>query len=119
MFGPREPIETPFGMTSDFHKGIDLASVELTPIVAFREGVIEVNGWLEGYGNTVAIAHDEGLSTLYAHLAEGYGYVGQKVHEGQLVGRMGSTGNSTDTHLHFEVRVDGEAQDPEGYLRVG
>jgi murein DD-endopeptidase MepM/ murein hydrolase activator NlpD len=98
------------------HTGIDIAASSGTPICAADSGTVIYATWVDGYGNTVAIDHGGGISTLYAHqssLAVGYG---QAVKKGQLVGYVGSTGYSTGPHLHFEVRVNGSPVDPMGYL---
>lgn len=89
------------------HNGIDLASYYGAPILAAADGqviVSKVGGWGGGYGNYVVIQHGNGMQTLYAHMSEVMVSVGQRVEKGQQVGKMGSTGRSTGTHLHFEVR---------------
>jgi len=98
------------------HTGIDIAAASGTAIWAADSGSVVYAAWISGYGNTVAIDHGGGVSTLYAHqssIAVGYG---QKVKKGQLIGSVGSTGYSTGPHLHFEVRVNGSPVDPMGYL---
>ncbi|CAA9229193.1 MAG: Membrane proteins related to metalloendopeptidases [uncultured Acidimicrobiales bacterium] len=112
-FGPR--IHPIFG-TSRLHAGMDLAAPTGTPIRAAAPGVVVTAGWLGGYGNAVVVDHAGGLSTLYAHQSALAVTVGQVVAAGDVVGRVGSTGNSTGPHLHFEVRVLGAPVDPVNYL---
>lgn len=98
------------------HEGIDVANGIGTPIVAAASGTVIIAGWQGGYGNMVVVSHGNGISTGYAHLSSiGVG-VGQTVGQGSVIGGMGSTGNSTGSHLHFEVRVNGGAVNPLGYL---
>jgi murein DD-endopeptidase MepM/ murein hydrolase activator NlpD len=112
-FGPRvHPI---FG-TTRLHAGMDLAAPTGTPISAAAPGAVVTAGWLGGYGNAVVVDHGGGLSTLYAHQSALAVTVGQAVGAGDVVGRVGSTGNSTGPHLHFEVRVLGTPVDPANYL---
>ena len=98
------------------HEGIDLAVANGTPIVAAAAGTVIVAGWMGGYGNLVVVDHGGGISTAYAHNTSVAVGVGQQVAQGQLVAYSGNTGNSTGPHLHFEVRVNGAAVDPLGYL---
>ena len=83
---------------------------------AAASGVVIHAGWLGGYGNLVVLDHGNGLATAYAHASAILGSVGQQVSQGETISLVGSTGNSTGPHLHFEVRVDGTAVDPLGYL---
>ena len=112
-FGPRvHPI---FG-TVRVHTGIDFGAASGTPIKAAGSGIVVTAGVMGGYGNVVVIDHGGGLATLYAHqssLAVGYG---THVSASQVVGYVGSTGQSTGPHLHWEVRVNGTPVDPMGYL---
>ncbi len=86
--------------------GVDLAAKEDTPILAAANGKVTVSqtGWNGGYGNYVVITHNNGLQTLYAHNNENLVSVGDKVIQGQIIAHMGSTGKSTGSHVHFEVR---------------
>lgn len=108
-FGDRvHPI---FG-TVRAHKGLDLDGDTGDPIIAAADGVVLSAGWRNGYGNTVVISHGGGYTTLYAHQNEVNAAAGDRVLGGELIGWVGSTGWSTGSHLHFEVRLDGVALDP-------
>jgi murein DD-endopeptidase MepM/ murein hydrolase activator NlpD len=98
------------------HEGIDLAVGTGTPVVAAAAGTVILAGWLGGYGNLVVIDHGNGMSTAYGHNSSVTVGVGQYVAQGQLVAYSGNTGHSTGPHLHFEVRINGTAVDPLGYL---
>jgi len=101
---------------SEFHQGIDIAASEGTSVVAAASGTISSRGWYGGYGRLIIIDHGNGIETRYGHLS---GYAvdqGGEVSAGQVVGYIGSSGISTGPHLHFEVRVNGEAVDPKHYL---
>jgi murein DD-endopeptidase MepM/ murein hydrolase activator NlpD len=122
-FGPSlYYFEPAYGGYTHFHTGIDIPGPNDEPILAAAAGVVVVaeqsllGGVLVGYGNYVVIAHDGGLLTLYAHLNAVAVNVGDTVIQGEPIGLEGSTGNSTGTHLHFEVRVGNEPVDPIGYL---
>ncbi|MGD9738025.1 MAG: M23 family metallopeptidase [Bauldia sp.] len=99
-----------------FHEGVDLSAPSGTPILAAGTGVVTFAGWDGDYGNVVRIAHQDGVETTYAHqsgIAAGIA-VGVTVVQGQVIGAVGSTGLATGPHLHFEVRINGEAIDPFG-----
>jgi murein DD-endopeptidase MepM/ murein hydrolase activator NlpD len=98
------------------HEGLDIAGASGTPIAAAARGTVIVAGPHGGYGNHVVVDHGGGLSTAYAHLSSIAVSSGQSVGQGTVVGGMGTTGSSTGVHLHFEVRVNGGAVDPLGYL---
>lgn len=98
------------------HAGIDIANGTGTPIRAAKAGTVILAGWNGGYGNCIVIDHGGGFSTLYGHMTRLRASEGQRVDQGDLIGDMGSTGNSTGSHLHFETRVNGSAQDPTRYL---
>jgi murein DD-endopeptidase MepM/ murein hydrolase activator NlpD len=98
------------------HEGIDIAGASGTPIGAAAGGTVIVAGPSGGYGNLVVVDHGGGLSTAYAHMSSISVSVGQSVGRGATVGGMGTTGNSTGVHLHFEVRAGGVAQNPFNYL---
>jgi len=94
------------------HSGIDLPSPEGSPVRALAMGIVIKAGAETGYGNLVALLHEGGITTLYAHLRDFRVQIGQSVRAGEILGRVGSTGRVTGPHLHFEVRKDGEALDP-------
>ncbi|QOR66640.1 M23 family metallopeptidase [Cytobacillus suaedae] len=98
------------------HKGIDIARPSSRTIKAADNGTIVYAGWDGGYGNKVIINHNNGLRTVYAHLSSITVRVGQTVSKGQQLGNMGSTGNSTGVHLHFEVYKNGKLVDPLNYV---
>ena len=99
------------------HPGIDIANSTGTPIKAAKSGTVIVAGWnAGGYGNWVIIDHGGGFSTLYGHMSKIRVSQGQSVKQGERIGDMGSTGNSTGPHLHFETRVNGTAKNPTAYL---
>lgn len=108
-----------------FHAGIDIGgsavgkSINGAAIVAAGAGKVIFTGWRSGYGNTVIIDHGNGVTTLYAHQQSGgiKVSVGQHVEKRDRIGTVGSTGNSTGPHLHFEVRINGNPVDPMGYLK--
>ena len=96
------------------HAGIDISAPAGTPVRAAASGTIIYSGWMGGYGNLVVIDHGGGLATAYAHLSAIS--AGGGVSQGQTIGAVGCTGSCTGNHLHFEVRVNGQAVDPFGYL---
>ncbi|WP_037287316.1 M23 family metallopeptidase [Saccharibacillus sacchari] len=100
------------------HTGVDMAAPQGTDIHAAEGGVVTVAQWWNGYGNTVVIDHGNGVWTLYGHIRDGGIAVssGQTVSRGQKIAEVGSTGNSTGPHLHFEVRINGEPVNPVPYL---
>jgi len=106
-----------FGMRwGRMHEGIDVTASTGTPVRAAAAGTIIHAGWLGGYGNLVVVDHGNGLATAYAHASAILVVVGQQVGQGEMVSLVGSTGNSSGPHLHFEVRVNGVAVDPLLYL---
>ncbi|HPA62092.1 MAG TPA: M23 family metallopeptidase [Candidatus Woesebacteria bacterium] len=104
---------------SFYHKAIDISNGAGGAILAADAGVVAVAGWVDGYGygNRVMIDHGNGFVTLYAHLSVVQVRVGQRVGRGDVIGQMGSTGRSTGTHLHFEIRQGGALQNPFNFLR--
>ena len=102
----------------DFHTGIDIGAGLGSNIVAAESGtvILAAYGWNGGYGNYIIINHGNGLTTRYAHASALYVSAGQSVTKGQVIAAVGSTGNSTGPHLHFEVRINGAHQNPLNYL---
>ena len=111
-------ITSPFGYREDpitgqisFHSGTDIAAPDATPILAAADGIVvdanAIDSWGESYGYYVKIQHDETYETLYAHCLAVFVMDGQEVQQGEVIALVGSTGNSTGNHLHFEVREDG------------
>lgn len=98
-----------------FHSGMDFTAPSGTEVMATGNGVVEFVGWKQGYGNTVIINHGYGYQTLYAHLSKHLCRVGQHVTRGDIIAEVGSTGKSTGPHLHYEVHVQGQHQDPSNY----
>ncbi len=112
-FGPRvDPMKGGHG----YHTGLDIAAPMGTAVHASGDGVVVRAGTAGGYGNMVVIDHGGGVETRYAHLSEMAVQVGDRVAAGAVVGGVGSTGRSTGPHLHFEVRRDGSAVDPQKEL---
>jgi murein DD-endopeptidase MepM/ murein hydrolase activator NlpD len=114
-----------FGFRSDpftgggaMHAGLDFKGPVGTPILSAAEGRVTFAGYNGGYGKTVEITHANGLLTRYAHLSGVHVTRGQMVHRGLQIGRMGSTGRSTGSHLHFEVRLNGRAINPRKFLEA-
>ena len=119
-------MSSPFGMRMDpfngrpaIHTGIDLRGEVGEPVHATAAGRVSLAGREGGYGNMVEIDHGNGLATRYGHLSEIDVKVGQMVRIGETIGHIGSTGRSTGPHLHYETRVNGEAVDPQKFLRAG
>lgn len=101
-----------------YHPGLDIANHDGGPILAADSGTVVVAGWTNtGYGNHIIIDHGNGYKTLYGHLSVIGVVVGQRVSRSNVIGQMGSTGRSTGTHLHFEIRTTGGNVDPMGYLK--
>lgn len=100
-----------------FHSGIDIAASTGTPVLAADNGMVSFRGWNGGYGRLVLIDHGNGLVTAYAHLNDYAVNMGATVQKGQVIGYVGSSGNSTGPHLHFEVRVNGVAKNPLDYYK--
>lgn len=111
------PVTSGFGMRwGRMHEGIDIGVASGTPIHAAASGRVVYSGWMDGYGNLVAIDHGRGISTAYAHQSSIAVGNGQTVSQGQVIGYVGCTGHCFGPHLHFEVRINGSAVDPLGYL---
>jgi murein DD-endopeptidase MepM/ murein hydrolase activator NlpD len=115
-----------FGVRSDpflgrpaMHTGLDFRAATGDPVRATANGKVVSSGWTGGYGRMVEIDHGNGLSTRYGHLSEINVKVGDLIKIGQVIGAVGSTGRSTGPHLHYETRIDGDAVDPQKFLRAG
>jgi hypothetical protein len=102
----------PIFRTREFHTGVDIASGWGAPVRAAKGGVVHFVGWMIGYGRLIVVDHGNGLQTFYAHLSTALVHVGARVEQGELIGRVGSTGWSTGPHLFFEVRRYGVPLDP-------
>ncbi|MEE0866106.1 MAG: M23 family metallopeptidase [Clostridia bacterium] len=98
------------------HTGLDLATSSGTPIKAAASGTVTYAGYKGSYGNLMVITHQNGVQTYYGHCSQLFLSAGSTVSQGQSIGTVGSTGNSTGPHLHFEVRVNGIAYNPENYV---
>ena len=108
----------PFRGGAARHQGIDLAAPVGTPIYATADGVISEAGYNSGgYGNLIKVDHGRGIETRYGHLSRILVSAGQRITRGQLIGHMGSTGRSTGSHLHYEVRIDGRAVNPIPFMK--
>lgn len=108
----------PFRGSAAMHAGIDLAGPMGTPVYATADGVVGRSEWNNGgYGNLIELDHGQGIQTRYGHLSQRLVQPGQHIHRGQLIGLMGSTGRSTGSHLHYEVRIDGRAVNPIPFMQ--
>ncbi|HYI64881.1 MAG TPA: M23 family metallopeptidase [Allosphingosinicella sp.] len=126
-----QPVQTSANLTSGYgirsdpfrgraamHAGIDLSGPLGTPIYATADGVVGRSEWNSGgYGNLVEIDHGQGIQTRYGHLSRLIARPGQRVRRGELIGLMGSTGRSTGSHLHYEVRIEGRAVNPVPFMQ--
>lgn len=119
------PVKKAFRYTSGFgprwgrmHSGTDMAGATGTPIYATADGVVTHAGWQSGYGRLVKIKHAFGIETRYAHQSKIRVKKGQRVSRGDHIGDMGNSGRSTGTHLHYEIRVNGNAVDPMTYIKA-
>ncbi len=113
-----------FGVRSDpfrggaaMHAGVDIPGPTGTSIYATADGIVGRAQWANGYGNLVELDHGKGIQTRYGHLSQILVQPGTRITRGQLIGRMGSTGRSTGSHLHYEVRLDGHAVNPMPFLQ--
>jgi murein DD-endopeptidase MepM/ murein hydrolase activator NlpD len=108
----------PFQFRAAMHAGIDLAGPVGTPIYATADGIVESAGWNSGgYGNLIKIDHGKGIETRYGHLSKVEVKAGQHVKRGEEIARMGSTGRSTGSHLHYEVRIAGKPVNPIPFMK--
>lgn len=102
----------PNGGGNRFHAGLDLSADEGTPVYAAASGRVSKSGRMRGYGNVVIIDHGADLQSLYAHHRQNLVVAGERVRRGQVIARVGHTGNAVGDHLHFEVRWRGGTVDP-------
>ncbi|SDH82315.1 Peptidase family M23 [Pseudomonas benzenivorans] len=116
-------MSSPFGRRTDplsgrlsVHKGVDFAAKAGSDVVAVAAGVVTASGRRSGYGNTVEISHADGYVTLYAHNQRNLVQVGDLVQRGQVIAKVGSTGRSTGSHVHFEVTQNGRVVNPASYI---
>ncbi len=116
-------ISSPYGYREhpktgirDFHSGMDIAADPGFAVKATADGIVSFSGWSGGSGNLVALEHGFGYSTFYAHNKQVAVKVGQKVKRGDIIGYVGSTGNSTGPHLHYEVWKDGKSLNPYNFI---
>ena len=109
VFGYRRD---PFTRRARFHSGIDIKAKRGDAVGASQSGTVQFAGWYHGYGNLVIVDHGGGVTTYYAHLSSFAIEIGQQVVRGTIVGYAGSTGRATSPHLHYEVRIDGNAINP-------
>lgn len=107
---------SPGGIGSTFHEGVDITGEYGTPIQVTADGVVTKAGWAEGYGYLVEVNHGNGYSTRYAHNSIVFVKEGQEIQKGTIIALMGSTGNSTGTHCHYEVRINGDSVNPIYFL---
>jgi murein DD-endopeptidase MepM/ murein hydrolase activator NlpD len=112
-FGPRR---APKRGASRYHKGLDIPGPIGTPIFATADGVVGRAQRVSGYGKFIELDHGNAIQTRYGHMSALNVYAGQRVKKGDVIGFMGSTGNSTGSHLHYEVRIAGDAINPIGFL---
>jgi murein DD-endopeptidase MepM/ murein hydrolase activator NlpD len=109
----------PFGGGGEMHPGLDMAAPIGTPVYATADGFVgRAERTYGGYGNLVQLEHGKGIETRYGHLSQILVHSGQRVHRGDLIALMGSTGRSTGSHLHYEVRIDGRAVNPMPFLQT-
>lgn len=113
-FGYRKNPFTSRG--SEFHSGIDFAASYGQNVAATGDGIVIFAGWNSGYGKMVIISHGYGLSTIYGHNSKLLVKQGDKVKKGQTISKVGNTGRSTGTHLHYEVRLNGKSVNPSKYF---
>ncbi|RPI35368.1 MAG: M23 family metallopeptidase [Nitrospiraceae bacterium] len=112
-YGYREHPKTGVG---DFHTGMDIAANPGRAVKATANGIVSFAGWSGGSGNLVALEHGMGYSTFYAHNKQVVVKVGQKIKRGDIIGYVGSTGNSTGPHLHYEVWRGGKSLNPHSFI---
>ena len=113
-------ISSRYGVSSRIrvstHTGLDIAATSGTPIKVVSDGTVTFAGWSGSYGKLVKIDHGNGVETWYAHTSKMYVTVGEQVSAGETIAAVGSTGNSTGPHLHFEIRINGKTVNPQNYV---
>lgn len=107
----------PFRGSAAMHAGIDLAAPTGTPVYATADGMVDRAEWSGGYGNLVEINHGKGVQTRFGHLSRILVHSGEHVKRGEVIALVGSTGRSTGSHLHYEIRIDGHAVNPVPFLQ--
>jgi len=107
--------ERPGSAGMEFHSGIDISTNPGNPVRATADGIVSFSGWSGGSGNLIVLEHGHGFSTFYAHNRINNVKVGQKIRRGDIIGRVGSTGNSTGPHVHYEIWKDGNHVNPQKY----
>jgi murein DD-endopeptidase MepM/ murein hydrolase activator NlpD len=112
-FGPRRD---PFNRTVAFHTGLDFDAAYMSPVYATAPGIVTYAGYRGAYGKVVEINHGNGIATLYAHMHRSTVSVGQRVEAQTEIGLLGSTGRASGPHVHYEVIVNGQPQDPEKFI---
>lgn len=106
----------PFRGRRKNHKGLDIRGPVGTPIYATADGFVKTSKWFSGYGNFIELDHGNAISTRYGHMSKLIVSANQHVKKGDIIGLMGSTGRSTGSHLHYEVRVSGEPINPQSFM---
>lgn len=109
--------EHPRSGENEFHTGLDISTSHGNPVRATADGIVSFSGWSGSSGNLVVVEHGHGFSTFYAHNKMNTVKVGQKVRRGDVIGYVGSTGNSTGPHLHYEIWKDGIPVNPLTYIK--
>ena len=113
-------ISSRYGVSSRIrvstHTGLDIAATTGTPIKVVSDGTVTFAGWSGSYGKLVKIDHGNGVETWYAHTSKMYVTAGEQVSAGETIAAVGSTGNSTGPHLHFEIRINGKTVNPQNYV---
>ncbi|MBI5893019.1 MAG: peptidoglycan DD-metalloendopeptidase family protein [Deltaproteobacteria bacterium] len=109
----------PFKQDIKFHHGVDIAAKEGTEVYPSAPGVVIFSGWKDGYGNMVEIRHNNGYVTRYGHNAKNLVKEGDNVDGNMPIAHVGSTGKSTGSHLHFEIKKDGVTQNPADFMSIG
>ncbi len=108
--------EDPFSGEGAYHTGVDIVAPTGTPVKSAADGVVIRAEWFSGYGKLVVISHGNGMQTWYGHLSKFDVMAGQEIRQGEILGRVGSTGRVTAPHLHYEIRVGGAPVNPYRYL---